>query len=247
MGNILNILQFYHFPSMRWYRWLESSLLEHRTLSSGTVNKMVADDLQQVSHLISPRDDHDDVIKWKTVPPYWPFVRGIHWSLVNSPHKGQWCEALIFSLIFAWTNSWVNNREAGDLRLWSYCNDKKKWHGNTFPLLALWNKNPLVTEGVPSQRELLIIVFFAVSLNTMLSNVDLPVMLFWCHCNESKKKKKKDPAHQALLGSDMYKQVRSPYCMTLTGPWSCHPGEDMEQGEFDLTTLMVTLLASIQG
>ena len=29
---------------------------------------------------------------------YWPFVRGIHWSQVNSPHKGQWCKALMFSL-----------------------------------------------------------------------------------------------------------------------------------------------------
>ena len=44
------------------------------------------------------------------------FVRGIHRSPVNSPHKGQWREALMFSLIFAWTNAWVNNREAGDLR-----------------------------------------------------------------------------------------------------------------------------------
>ena len=32
---------------------------------------------------------HDDVIKWKHFPRYWPFVRGIHRSTVNSPHKGQ--------------------------------------------------------------------------------------------------------------------------------------------------------------
>ena len=35
---------------------------------------------------------------------------------VNSPHKGQWCGALMFSLICAWVNDWVNNRKAGDLR-----------------------------------------------------------------------------------------------------------------------------------
>ena len=35
---------------------------------------------------------------------------------VNSPHKGQWCGALIFSLICVWINGWVNKREAGDLR-----------------------------------------------------------------------------------------------------------------------------------
>ena len=34
---------------------------------------------------------------------------------VNSPHKGQWRGALMFSLICVWINGWVNNREAGDL------------------------------------------------------------------------------------------------------------------------------------
>ena len=50
---------------------------------------------------------HDDVIKWKHFPRYWPFVRGIHRSPVNSPHKGQWRGALMFSLICAWINDWV--------------------------------------------------------------------------------------------------------------------------------------------
>ena len=50
---------------------------------------------------------HDDVIKWGHFPRYWPFVRGIPRSPVNSPHKGQWRGALMF---------WVNNRKAGDLR-----------------------------------------------------------------------------------------------------------------------------------
>ena len=59
---------------------------------------------------------HDDVIKWKHFPRYWPFVRGIRRSPVNSPHKGQWCGALMFSLICAWINSSVNYRDAGGLR-----------------------------------------------------------------------------------------------------------------------------------
>ena len=59
---------------------------------------------------------HDDVIKWKHFPRCWPFVRGIHRSSVNSPHKGQWRGALIFSLICVWIDGWVKNREAGDLR-----------------------------------------------------------------------------------------------------------------------------------
>ena len=44
------------------------------------------------------------------------FVLVIHWSPVNSPHRGQWRGALMFSLICAWTNKWVNNRDAGGLR-----------------------------------------------------------------------------------------------------------------------------------
>ena len=37
-------------------------------------------------------------------------------SPVNSPHKGHWRGALIFSLICTWIEDWVNNREAGNLR-----------------------------------------------------------------------------------------------------------------------------------
>ena len=40
----------------------------------------------------------------------------INRSPVTSPHKGQWRGALMFSLICAWTNSWVNNRGTDDLR-----------------------------------------------------------------------------------------------------------------------------------
>ena len=58
---------------------------------------------------------HDDIIKWKHFPRYWLFVRGIHRSSVNSPHKVQWRGALMFSLIWAWTNGRINNCEAGDL------------------------------------------------------------------------------------------------------------------------------------
>ena len=62
------------------------------------------------------KPSHDDVIKWKHFPRYWPFVRGIQRSPVNSPHKGQWRGALMFPLICVWINDWVNNREAGCLR-----------------------------------------------------------------------------------------------------------------------------------
>ena len=38
------------------------------------------------------------------------------WSPVNSPHKGQWRGALMFSLICTRINGWANNGEAGHLR-----------------------------------------------------------------------------------------------------------------------------------
>ena len=40
----------------------------------------------------------------------------MRWSPVDSPHKGQWRRTLMVSLICAWTNSWANNWDAGDLR-----------------------------------------------------------------------------------------------------------------------------------
>ena len=53
---------------------------------------------------------------WKHFPRYWPFVQGNHQSPVNAPQKGQWRGALMFCLICARINVWVNNREADDLR-----------------------------------------------------------------------------------------------------------------------------------
>ena len=88
---------------------------------------------------------YDYVIKLRHFPRYWPFVLGIHRSPVNSPHKGQWRGGLMFSLIFAWMNAWVNNREAGyfrhhrahyDVSVMIYrkpcrvrlCSNSKKWY-----------------------------------------------------------------------------------------------------------------------
>ena len=87
---------------------------------------------------------HDDVIKYKHFPLYWPFVRGIHRSPVNSPHKGQWRGALIFSLIGGWMNDWVNNREQqGPFYLaliptWMSCYiHYKLWDEITYPFLNI--------------------------------------------------------------------------------------------------------------
>ena len=71
---------------------------------------------------------HDDVIKRKHFLRYWPFVWGIRRSPVNSPHKGQWRGALIFSLNWAWTNEWMGKQsrrwwfETPSRSLWRHCN-----------------------------------------------------------------------------------------------------------------------------
>ena len=66
---------------------------------------------------------HDSVIKWKHFPRYWLFLRGIHRSPVDVPHKGQWRGALMFSLICAWANGSVIRRwfATPSRLLWCHC------------------------------------------------------------------------------------------------------------------------------
>ena len=71
---------------------------------------------------------YDDAIKWKHFPRYWPFVRGIRRSPVNSPHKGQWRGGVMFSLIYAWMNGWVKQSwgwwfETPSRSLWRHSNE----------------------------------------------------------------------------------------------------------------------------
>ena len=81
--------------------------------------------------------NYDDVIKWKKFPRYWPFMRGIHRSPVDSPYKGQWRGALMFTLICARINGWVNNREAGDLR-------RYRPHYDVIVMMSIVSHTPLL-------------------------------------------------------------------------------------------------------
>ena len=60
--------------------------------------------------------NHDDVIKWNFSAALLAFCAGNSPIIDDSPHKGQWRGALMFSLICAWTNSLANNGDACDLR-----------------------------------------------------------------------------------------------------------------------------------
>ena len=63
---------------------------------------------------------------------------------VNSPHKGQWRGALMFSLICTWINGWVNNREAGDFRRYRANVDVTLMY-----LWMPWFEFISVNEGIP--------------------------------------------------------------------------------------------------
>ena len=75
---------------------------------------------------------HDDVIKWKYFPRYWPFVRGIHQSLVESPFtKGSgaelWCfrwSALEKRLSKQSRYRWL---EKPSRSFWRHCNVPSKF------------------------------------------------------------------------------------------------------------------------
>ena len=70
------------------------------------------------------------------------------------PHKGQWREALMFSLICAWTSNWANTGDAGDLRLYRAHYDLIVMWGKVFGLrnatLTPLNKVTIVIIGRPS-------------------------------------------------------------------------------------------------
>ena len=99
-----------HKEGLQWGAWMFSLLLS--CIRYWTSNGIpVIWDVLTVMYLHSNNDNnflchylnlmefytHDDVIKWKHFPRYCPFVRGIHRSPMNSPHKGQWRGALMFS------------------------------------------------------------------------------------------------------------------------------------------------------
>ena len=53
-----------------------------------------------------------DVITWKRFLYYWPFVREINKSLVDSFGKSLWYGALMFPLLLGWIKCWTNSRVA---------------------------------------------------------------------------------------------------------------------------------------
>ena len=100
--------------------------------------------------------------------------------------------ALMFSLIYASINGWVNNREAGDLRRYCAHHDVTvvitKWHGNAFRI------NAFLREATPHKGPVTrsFNVFFDESLTSYWTNSRVADGLrclniltpMGCHCND---------------------------------------------------------------
>ena len=80
-----------------------------------------------------------------------PFMRGNHRSPVDSPHKGQWCGALMLSFICAWTSGWAIER-----RKWFDTPLQSLWrHYNVyFPFRVTSFADGGVNKNHPNQRDL---------------------------------------------------------------------------------------------
>ena len=96
LGNSDNEASAKSHSTLKLYSLKTPHTTRNRPLLITYNTKYKANNVWNVSHY---SDIHDDVIKWKHFPGYRPFVRGIHRSSVTSPHKGQWCGALMFTLI----------------------------------------------------------------------------------------------------------------------------------------------------
>ena len=79
---------------------------------------------------------HDDVIKWKHFPRYWPFVLGIHRSPLTKASKAElWC----FLLSAPETNETPGWFETPSRSLWRHCNVPFDPAGNEVRIIILYN------------------------------------------------------------------------------------------------------------
>ena len=148
---------------------------------------------------------HDDVIKRKHFPHYWPFVRGFHWSLVVSPHKWQRCGWSFDFFLYPRGNAWANNRNAGDLRppsrsLWRHCNGVPK-RSITLSFGGTTSPNTFRLSGLRVYQKEWLLVFIighficcaSIGTNLWLSNQEPPVFplgMVWNQLSDSGKLRK---------------------------------------------------------
>ena len=119
------------FPSQRACNaWDVAMSWRHPVVLRSSVLQSVPLWLGYFRSLCADRVGHDDVVKWKHFLRCWPFVRGIHRSPMNSPHKGQWRRALTFS--FRLNKRWSKKLlgwwfETPSTPVWRHCNVGVTW------------------------------------------------------------------------------------------------------------------------
>ena len=76
---------------------------------------------------------YDDIIIWKHFLYYWLFVRGIHQSLVDSPHKGPVAQSFVVffdvCLNKQWSHQWFETMTI----MWRHCSDELTNRPHTSP------------------------------------------------------------------------------------------------------------------
>ena len=109
-------------------RFMDNRVLFKERLRSLSHELVQEPTFHAMSLTASPyRASHYDVTEWKHFPRHWPSVWVIYRSPANSPHKGQWRGALMFSLICASNKrlskqSWGWWFETPSRSLWHHCN-----------------------------------------------------------------------------------------------------------------------------
>ena len=80
-------------------------------------------------HSVDSHHCHYDVIKWKHFPHYWPFVRGIHQSLVDSSSQRPVTRSfdVFFDLCL---NKWLGNRKQSRSRWFETPSQSLRCHCN---------------------------------------------------------------------------------------------------------------------
>ena len=137
---------------------------------------------------------HDDVIKWKHFPRYWPFVRGIHRSPVNIPAQRPvtWSFDVFFDLRLnkrLSKQSWGWWFETLSRPLWRHCN------GGIFPVFCIcFDICTLTFDIFPVHWSVWVIVVTAlmslsvwetvsmVTFSVFGSSYDVTAMAFTPHC-----------------------------------------------------------------
>ena len=86
-----------------WFEMPPCPLWRHHNVNRGWWVKSVVKTIDLPQSFESQQNlcvyTHDDIMTWKHFPHYSLFVNGIHWSLVESPTKGQWYGAMMFPVI----------------------------------------------------------------------------------------------------------------------------------------------------